>query len=982
MKRKIFILAFLCLYLLSVDAKAKHPALIESPGLGFLSFTENKGQIRDQYDQPRIDIDFSLHQNALNLFISAGHIYYQFNRLNNKDELQSSLRNQTQPSGIPLEQTVAPDYTLYRLEMELAGSNISAKPIVENIIQQKLNYYRPALGSDGITNVQSCKKIIYPDIYPNIDWVIYIKDGKLKYDFVLHEGADPADIRIRYQGAKSMQLQPDGGILIRTPLGTVTEDKPLAYTADNGTAVPSRFLQKGMDWGFAIGPFSGTLILDPGLSWATYYGGSELEFTQGVYAKGGNVYMVGGSTSISQIATTGTYQTNFGGGAYPDAYLAKFNSDGSLQWASYYGGGTATDMGWSVVADDVGGVYMAGYSSEATGIATPGSHQPLYGGGMTDGFLVKFNNAGQRIWATYYGGADYDYAQRLAIDGAFIYMSGTTYSASGIASSGSYQSTYTVSNNNYGNAFLVKWDTAGQRHWATYFGTGITSSSDVVVDQNHKIYLSGRTSASSGMSTPGSHQVTIGGFADNFLAQFDASGQRVWCSYFGGNGAEGAYPVMTIDAQNHVYLSGVTFSSNNIASPGASRTVYSNSVDGYLTCFNDLGTRLWGTYIGPDYPYGGFYVSGLTTGHCGNSVYITGDVYPSVNIMPTADAYRNVPPGGSFDWALLRYTTDGSMDYSSYLGGTNTDNVMGISMSEEGSLYLAGITESDTGIATSESYQPVFSGGQDACLLKMLDVFIVTDDPKVPFDTAICSNSFLLPYVVSAPFYGDNIFVAEISDSNGNFSSPIIIGSTTSAVSGAISCLIPASLSPGSGYRIRVSSSSPLCFSSCPINVVLSMPPVPSITVHQDTLISSIAPNYQWVFNGNNISGATAQQYIANASGIYQVKVIDPLTGCSSLSDSINIGGVGIFPVTENQLNIRIYPNPFEQQLMVIVDPARSEVSKYSITLTDVFGRTVYLQSNLKYKNKLELTVLRAGTYFLRIVGPEGRLTYKVVKQL
>lgn len=971
-----------CFCLLSADTRAKDALSAELSNSGTFSFTENKGQIRDQYDQPRMDIDFSLHQNGLNLFINAGHIYYQFSRLNNEEELKSFYRNHSSPSGMPLEKAPVPDYTLYRLEMELADANFSAEPIVKDLIGQKLNYYLPQYGSNGIINVQSCQKIIYPGVYPNIDWVIYIKEGKLKYDFILHEGANPSDIRIRYHGSEDMQLHPDGSIFIRTPLGTVTEDKPVAYAADNGTAVPSRFLQKGADWGFALGPFSGTLILDPGLSWATYYGGSELEFTQGVYAKGRNVYMVGGSTSIAQIATIGAYQTNFTGGAYPDAYLAKFNADGSLEWATYYGGGTAIDLGWSVVADDAGGVYMAGYTSNGTGMSTLGSYQPQYGGGTTDGFLVKFNSSGQRVWATYYGGGGYDYAQHLAIDGNFIYMSGTTYSASGIASSGSFQSVYTVSNNNYGNAFLVKWDTAGQRQWATYFGVGSTNGSDVTVDQNHKVYLSGRTSASSGISTPAAHQsANGGGFADNFIAQFNASGQRIWASYFGGNGSEGAYPVMTVDGQNHVYLSGVTYSSDNIATPGASRAIYSNSVDAYLTCFDDTGSQLWGTYIGPDYPYGGFYVSGLATSHCGNSVYVTGDVYPSVNIMPTPDALHNLPTGGGFDWALMRYTDQGDMDYSSYLGGANIDNVLGISMSEDGNLYLGGITDSDTGIATSESYQPVFSGGQDACLMKLLDVFILTDDPKTSFDTILCSNSFLLPYIVSAPFQSNNVFVAELSDSVGDFTNPVIIGSNTSSGSGVISCLIPASVNPGSGYRIRINGSAPICFSSCPINVTLIMPPIPLITVHQDTLISSVASNYQWLFNGGSITGANAQQYIANAPGFYQVVVTDPVTGCSSLSDSVNVGGVGIFPVFANQINVQVYPNPFKQQLMVVVDPALAEISKYKITLTDILGKVVYVQNNLRYYNQLELAELPSGTYFLLMAGPGGRSIYKVVKR-
>src|SRR4030095_11969305 len=71
-------------------------------------------------------------------------------------------------------------------------------------------------------------------------------------------------------------------------------------------------------------------------------------------------------------------------------------------WATYYGG-TANEAGFSVATDPSGNVYMAGITQSYNGIAS-GGFQNSFGGGIVDAYLVKFNAAGNRLWATYYGG--------------------------------------------------------------------------------------------------------------------------------------------------------------------------------------------------------------------------------------------------------------------------------------------------------------------------------------------------------------------------------------------------------------------------------------------------------------------------------------------------------------------------------------------------------------------------------------------------
>ncbi len=187
--------------------------------------------------------------------------------------------------------------------------------------------------------------------------------------------------------------------------------------------------------------------------WGTYYGGSGWDFVHSTATdRIGNVYLAGLTPSTTAIATTGSHQSSYNGGDR-DAFLVKFNSNGIRQWGTYYGGG-GNDFGYFIATDGIGNVYLAGYTSSTTAIATTGSHQSSHGE-RGDAFLVKFNSSGVRQWGTYYGGSDYDAGWTIAINGSGnVYLAGVTQSTTAIATTGSHQSTY----GGDWDAFLVKFE--------------------------------------------------------------------------------------------------------------------------------------------------------------------------------------------------------------------------------------------------------------------------------------------------------------------------------------------------------------------------------------------------------------------------------------------------------------------------------------------------------------------------------------------
>jgi hypothetical protein len=212
--------------------------------------------------------------------------------------------------------------------------------------------------------------------------------------------------------------------------------------------------------------------------WATYWGGNSVDDFNALGCDAlGNIVLVG-YTASSGMGTTGVWQPSFDGFSTYNPCVIKFASTGSRTWATYYQGGGAgtpdfTSFG-SVAFDPFDNSdYVGGYTPSITGIATAATHQSTYQAGSYNGMLVKFNQNGGRVWATYYGGGNSaGYAPSVVVNSlGHVFIASITSSATGqtqAVSGGSvHQSTYGGSN----DAYLARMNGSnGIRIWATYYG--------------------------------------------------------------------------------------------------------------------------------------------------------------------------------------------------------------------------------------------------------------------------------------------------------------------------------------------------------------------------------------------------------------------------------------------------------------------------------------------------------------------------------
>src|SRR5690606_21029218 len=104
---------------------------------------------------------------------------------------------------------------------------------------------------------------------------------------------------------------------IQTPKGSIQERAPYSYDAQTKQVVSSQFVINEQTIAFQTADYKGTLVIDPVIEWGTYFGDLAADAANDVAVDSqGNIYMVGTTSSIANIATTGSHQQTFGGGSY------------------------------------------------------------------------------------------------------------------------------------------------------------------------------------------------------------------------------------------------------------------------------------------------------------------------------------------------------------------------------------------------------------------------------------------------------------------------------------------------------------------------------------------------------------------------------------------------------------------------------------------------------------------------------------------
>lgn len=570
-------------------------------------------------------------------------------------------------------------------------------------------------------------ELVYRNLWPGIDLVYSITGDSIKYEYRVEPSADPADIRLAYYGAESVEQDSSGALIISTPMGSFKDEGPVAYQKcdDHRKEIPLRFdpeTDAGDDrfvYGFDVGEYDPgkTLILDPVIFlYCGFLVGDEDETVKGMAVDSeGCVYLIGttNSTETSFPVTAGPDLTYNGDPL--DTFVAKVSADGKeIVYCGFYGG-DHYDFGTDIAVDEAGCAYICGWTSSSLTDASSSCKRSKHGFPKGkdrrytyDAFVAKVNPAGtQLVYDRRFGGDDSEYVYGIALDDL-----GCTYV---VGSTKSTETTFPVvvgpdltfnSNIYTGDAFVAKLTPDGQAfEYCGYIG-GIYGDriKDIALDDQGCAYVVGSTGSDEttfpvkiGPDLTFNHISGSPIHSDAFIAKVAADGSQLeYCGYIGGTEDDYAQCI-ALDDLRCAYIGGDTTSDE---------TTFPVRIGPDLT-FN-LGSVYWHT--------DGFVAKVAADGSqlefCG---YIGGTSIDEINAididaqgMATVAGYTysseaSFPVKGGPDFthnsktdAFIAQVTDSGeyLEFCGYIGGSWYDSANAIAIDDLGNIYVAGGTES------------------------------------------------------------------------------------------------------------------------------------------------------------------------------------------------------------------------------------------------------------------------------------------------
>ena len=317
------------------------------------------------------------------------------------------------------------------------------------------------------------------------------------------------------------------------------------------------------------------------------------------------------------------------------------------------------------------------------------------------------------VFSTYFGGSSTDVASAVAVD-----PSGNTYVTGWTASTDlAVKNAIQYSSGGGVDAFVAKFDPTGALVYCTYLGgAGDDRAFAIAVDSTGAVYLTGWTASTDFPTAGASHQQSLAGGSNAFVAKLSATGgSLIYSTYLGGSSSDQGRAI-ALDASGNAFIAGQTTSSN-FPTLNPLQAALKGPQDAFVAEVNGLGALLFSTYLGGS---GTDTAAAIAVGGDG-SLYLTGAT-DSVD-FPTLNALQPVN-GGHQDAFVTKLSPKGAaIVFSTYLGGSGgsvdyPESGLAIDVDPNNNAYVAGVTSSPN-FPTRNAFQPALAGWVDAFVAKV-----------------------------------------------------------------------------------------------------------------------------------------------------------------------------------------------------------------------------------------------------------------------
>lgn len=704
-------------------AQSVKPSVVQKYGDLPLSFEANQGQANP-------DVRFLSRGSGYTFFLTPGEAVLAFSK------------DRTSKGQIDSRAAV--------LHMRLDGYNPEARVSGVDRLPGTNNYFFGQDPSQWRTGVPTYRKVAYKNIYPGINLVYYGNQRQLEYDFVVSPGVDPRLIRLSVSGASRVTVDSEGNLVLHSEDGDVRLLAPKAYQDVEGRRrkVAGQWQLAGNNTAaFRLASYdrSKELVIDPVLMYSSFLGGSQnTAITRIATDSAGNAYVAGYTASGDFPASPTPLSTTFGAGTSSRrAFVAKIDPTGSSLLYTTYLSGSVDEQANGLAVDSSGNVYVTG-NTHSPDFPVLGAFQSACAvsatGSCSDAFLTKIASTGNAIvYSTYLGGTGDDSATSLAVDAnGDVYLAGTTSSPDFPASAGAAQ--VKCGGSCTQNAFVAKFNSFGTSlAYATYLGGSASDeAADIAVDAVGNVYVTGSTSSpdfpivSAFQKTcPLDSSSSTGAcLATSFVAKLKTDGSGLaYSSYLGGSLGSKASGI-ALDSLGGAYVTGSTQSPDFPVlnafqkSCGINAATKHCAVNAFVTKLAAAGSTLvYSTYLGGSTED---EATGIAVDTAGNAHIVGSTASPD---FPTLKPLQSQLDGAKDAFVAVLKSTGSALSFSTFHGGSSTENGNSVALDAKGNVYLAG--------QTSSADFPTLTPFQSSC-------------------AGTCSNAFVsklsaIPQVVTPP---------------------------------------------------------------------------------------------------------------------------------------------------------------------------------------------------------------------------------------
>lgn len=675
--------------------------------------------------------------------------------------------------------------TAYRLDMQPWGDYAAqVEPVGEALKTSHLNYFLPHCGVNGVPQVPGYSRVVYENLFPDIDLHFYSGGFGQKMAFVCRPGSNPDHLLLRFTGQDSLnqdlwdnlKFYHDGKyfVLPHAAAYQVNPDSTIMPVPWNAQWDPDEDAGTvKFEWGaydpekplvFLVGPppAMGGQVNTPGVCWSTYLGGDGIDRIYASDTDDDGNYYVGGFT-YSQVINFPIIPGVVTFEASPIALAAKFGTGYEALWSTYYGGSNFVSTsphqlvrGLAVRPGSDPNIVIGGRSATSNLWCI----NPLDGSfydddGSGGGFLAELDHEGVILWSTYFGNG------LIAVINIDLHSTGAI-GVCGSVSGGSIPPEQDAAppqaeHWNYGgngDGWIALLKPERRTYWCTFIGgTEYEFLRSVRFGADKVVFMGSSGSSNFPLWDGGldAHDEPLAGSDDITISEFTLDGDLQWSTFLGGSGGETpGYQGLAIRpsglGDEDIYIVGSTASSDFPMTPGGGwhNPDYGpgNAGAAFIARFSGSDrSRLWSTYVnGASSTNGGTFLDAVTVDRA-DRLFVAGHTLTDgFHFQDAWQLYSTDEEFGAWDGVLMCFDANQELRWSTRYGGEEAANSTGerietLAAWSDERLYAAGYTYTLYGPQTFFPFtDPV--GDDDF----FDDVFYPEDDA---FLVAFCTEGLL-----------------------------------------------------------------------------------------------------------------------------------------------------------------------------------------------------------------------------------------------